>query len=338
MKMILLPLIVIFLLILSSCTLQKEGRAFQLNVGEDPYIYNLFDQLNPANIEVVLDTTEESIDVTDAVSQFVGDYMFSGGSWREEDEDEAAPSEGSRVYITTYDATGYSNIRVENQPDDATPGLGMQDWAVYSLVTDAAIVKVFQDTTTPSLINLVIAADNDNALCRAIMALRKDTDGDPNNAIVDLDNRFNQECVVIKCLTTDTCESLETESDLVLANCNIDRCQGGFGECNNDNNLDPGEDCDSSIPSDHCTNCVCDAGFESNQPNNGCKFGCTDLLWDIDSDLDFDLPDVMAFLNIYKDYATNGGTYPDHYDIDNDNDFDLPDVMALLNHYKACVE
>jgi len=149
------------------------GKAFEFITGEDHWISNLLDVLDPIGIQIILNEDDEPAATIDSISEWAGVYGLP--EYKQDTDDYAqytAPALGDRIYFSSYDGVSdqYTNSIVQAADDAAEPGLGMRTWIYYAGTrVDGTIIKIFEldhddNPATPSKINLAVTADTDTAL------------------------------------------------------------------------------------------------------------------------------------------------------------------------------
>jgi len=334
-----IAVLVIMSLIITGC-IRTTGKPFYFEALEDHNIYNLFDELDPANIYIILNEQAEPPQAVAAISNFAGDYAIT--HFADDIDDElSSPDLGNRIYFSSYShgTNTYTNTVV--------PSI-MDDWYEYTSLTEATIIKIIDNDP---VINLVVASDTHDALCGALNAIREDTD--PLTAdIVELHNGFQQDCVVIQCPAC-PCDDPNTPTDecggFNVGACTINPCAA----CNHDGNLDPGEDCDNGP---NCqTDCTCETDYSPDPrirgPAGWSEGGClpdqcimvyhpsdnceNEEGFDVNCDKDFSSIDLSDFLS-YFSLTYGQGSFDSKFDVNNDGVFDSIDLSDFLSKFSLC--
>jgi len=309
---------IIMLMSLYGCA--TTGKAFDF--GTTDSIYDAFTNLDPQELQIILNQNEETPVVVADISNFAGDFNMP--HWMEDADDTYSnPTLGNRVYFSSYtndvsrcpsgaSAPCYTNEVV----NDDTNILAMQDWPVYAgTITEATIVRMVK--TPPDTINVVVASDDDNELLYAISQLREAT----LDARLDMDGANPVTCAIIKsagdliqpCITSTT-PCTDEDGDLFstepMGACDgstcgtsgTETCQGG-NDCDDDITGDPtsitcpttAANCDDTTTT--CAICINpDADEACNGVDNNCDTSDT-----IDEGCDDDTDDYCDGDMIYDD-------------------------------------
>jgi len=161
--------LLVFILAVSGC-IKKTGEAFEFSADEEHTIYNLLDGLDPSQIYLVLNTDEESADVIDAISEMAGHYELP--DFLEDSDAGAEPSNGNRLYFSSYNNNVYTNAHVDILMN-----------SIWDFGENVAVIKLFED----GVINVAVITDTDAALVNAINVLKQDI----------IDDKLKFDCVVI---------------------------------------------------------------------------------------------------------------------------------------------
>jgi len=339
MKMgVILLMVALTALCLSGC-IRTAGKAFDFGPA-DHTIYNLFDNVDIANedLDVNMVFSQENYASTIvSMSEFAGQYGFP--LFVEQNQPEADPSYGNRIYLSSYDSgTGYSNPHADNMMESQWP----------TSQADSAIVKVFDSYMGSDAINIVIAYETEAALTHALGVMEIDTDAAQN---IQLDDRFKETCVSVTYSPGDQLDSIIMPCQLIFE-CNdgidndldgpIDRISALY-----DPFLGPDLGCvpgppfyslDEDNSEEDCANWFIDEngnniGDPAEPTYPGCMPNCPPSgELDLFSDGALDVYDVLEFLNRIETGATSPIT--DNYD--NFGTVDVYDLLFVFNRFLLC--